>query len=326
MQRNFLSVSLLILFSTGLFSQSLKINEVMSSNGSTISDEDGAFPDWFELYNSGPSSVDLNSYGLSDDPDSLSKWRFESRVLNPNEFLLVFASDKDRQGDVFYWNTIIDWGDEWSYRLGTSEPPSDWNLLDFDDSGWLTGQTGIGYGDEDDRTIIGQVISLYARKKFQIENMDEVINLFLQMDFDDAFVAYLNGVEIARENIGEPGIPPAFDDLAVSEDFEAVLYQGGFPYEYPIDQFQSLLIEGENVLAIQIHNLAFDSSDLTFIPFLTLQLNSGIHAEQPPPILNLPTSNIQTIFTDKIMVFYIMFIDFFPDIMNTPIFSIKVNN
>ena len=268
----------------------------MSSNSSTISDEDGDYPDWFEIYNGSTMTLNLNGYSLSDDPDTLNKWQFGSREIAPNEFLLVFASDKDRDGEVFYWKNLINWGDEWALRLGTSEPPSDWNTIGFDDSQWLMRPTGIGYGDEDDQTIIQPVISFYARKKFTIDNMDQIINLILHIDFDDAFVAYLNGVEIARENIGEPGIPPAFNEPAISDEFEAKIYQGGIPDEYWIDNFYSLLTVGENVLAIEIHNLSMDSSDLTFIPFLTLQLNSGQNAEQPPSILNLPASNIHTNF------------------------------
>jgi hypothetical protein len=296
MQRFLFSVLLIYILAFSLFSQSLKINEVMSSNGSTLADEDGDFSDWLEIYNNDATPIDLFGYSLSDNLDSLSKWSFGNRNIEPHEFLLVFASDKDRHGEVFYWKNLIDWGDEWSFRLGTSEPLSTWNNLEFNDSAWMSGSTGIGYGDDDDQTIIEPVMSFYARKKFTIDNVDEIINLFLHIDFDDGFVAYLNGVEIARENIGQPGIPPAYDEPAISDEFEAKIYQGGLPDEYIIDEFQSLLTEGENILAIQIHNLDLGSSDLTFIPFLTVQLNSGINAEQPPAILNLPTSNIHTNF------------------------------
>ena len=67
---------------------------------------------------------------------------------------MVFASDKDRQGEILYWKNVINWGDEWKYRSGTSEPPVDWHTMTFDDSEWMTGSTGIGYGDDDDVTII----------------------------------------------------------------------------------------------------------------------------------------------------------------------------
>ena len=45
-------------------------------------------------------------------------------------------------------------GDTWRYFKGTEEPPATWNMLAFDDSGWLSGPTGIGYSDGDDATIL----------------------------------------------------------------------------------------------------------------------------------------------------------------------------
>lgn len=74
----------------------LYLNEMMSSNSSTIADEDGDYPDWIEIYNSGPSAIDLQGYGLSDNPGSPYKWTFPSRTIAPGAFLLVFCSDKNR--------------------------------------------------------------------------------------------------------------------------------------------------------------------------------------------------------------------------------------
>jgi len=279
--------------------QSLKINEVMASNQTTISDEDGEYSDWVELYNADSSAINLNGYSLSDDLDTLDKWQFGDISMVPNEFLLLFASDKNRQGNLDYWNTIINWGDEWKYTPGTSEPPSDWTSLDHNDSEWLSGPTGIGYGDNDDESEIDPVISLYARKIFLVENLDNVIDLIFHIDFDDAFVAYINGTEIARANIGQSGSPPTYDEPARNDGFEARIYQGGYPRKFCIHGFQSLLNEGENILAIQVHNLGESSSDMTLIPFLTLQLNSGENASRPPDILNLTTSNFHTNFKIK---------------------------
>ncbi len=74
----------------------VQISEFMASNGQTLADEDGEHPDWIELYNSGDSSVDLNGWFLTDTPSDLSKWRFPSVIIGPKEFLVVFASGKDR--------------------------------------------------------------------------------------------------------------------------------------------------------------------------------------------------------------------------------------
>ena len=152
----------------------------------------------------------------------------------------------------------------------------------------------------DDETIILPSISLFARKEFVIENLDNIIGAVLHIDFDDSFVAYINGVEIARENIGgSVGIPPAFDELAISDEFEAKIYQGGFPNRYDIDNIKSLLNTGKNILAVQVHNLDEGSSDLSFIPFFTLQEKSSSTVIQPPKILQLNTSSIHTNFKIK---------------------------
>lgn len=81
------------------------INEIQSANGSTIDDEDGDSSDWIELHNAGGQSLDLNGYGLSDDPATPFKWTFPTYHIQPGQFLIVFASDKDRKsGPYFHTN------------------------------------------------------------------------------------------------------------------------------------------------------------------------------------------------------------------------------
>lgn len=73
------------------------INELVASNGSTLLDEDGDAPDWFELFNPGATSVDLQGWGLSDDRGEPFRWVIEELVLQPGEFRTLFASGKNRQ-------------------------------------------------------------------------------------------------------------------------------------------------------------------------------------------------------------------------------------
>lgn len=74
----------------------VRINEVMASNSSTISDEDGDFEDWIELFNAGSSTVNLSGYGLSDNYDQPFKWVLPNVSIGPGQFLLVWASGKNR--------------------------------------------------------------------------------------------------------------------------------------------------------------------------------------------------------------------------------------
>ncbi len=78
-------------------SQSIYINELMASNASTIADEDGDDADWIELYNAGNAIVSLQGMGLSDDYANPFRWVFPEISLPPGEFLLVWASGKDRR-------------------------------------------------------------------------------------------------------------------------------------------------------------------------------------------------------------------------------------
>ncbi len=73
------------------------INEIMASNGTTLADEDGDFEDWIELYNPGPSAVDLRGFGLSDRSDDPFQWVFPEVIIESGDFLLVWASGKDRR-------------------------------------------------------------------------------------------------------------------------------------------------------------------------------------------------------------------------------------
>jgi hypothetical protein len=274
-------------------SQQVQINEIMSSNLSTGTDEDGEYSDWVEFYNRGDSAVDLTGWHLTDDSLQLEKWVFPSMSFGPGEHLLVWCSGKNRFPDERYYETIIRRGDTWKYRLGDSEPPADWNSLEFNDSGWSAGESGFGYGDGDDNTLVYQTLSLYARKSFLLEDTSIIRSAILSIDFDDAFVAYLNGREIARSHIGIPGNPPAHDDTG--DIHEAGIYRGLDPEQFTVEN--SLLEEGINLLAIQVHNAEWESSDLTLIPYFTLVLDES--PESPvgsPPELSYPGSELHSSF------------------------------
>ncbi|MFN8443764.1 MAG: CotH kinase family protein [Caldilineaceae bacterium] len=75
---------------------SVVINEFMSSNVTTIADEDGSFEDWIELYNSGSTAVSLLGVGLSDTIAEPFRWTFPDVTIAPGKFLLVWASGKNR--------------------------------------------------------------------------------------------------------------------------------------------------------------------------------------------------------------------------------------
>ena len=184
-----------------------------------------------------------------------------------------------------HWETAVYADDEWAYLIPESELPSDWNTIGFDDSGWSTGPGGFGYGDEDDGTEIDSALSVYLRRIFAVTNTEHLIHAILHADYDDGFVAYLNGTEIGRSiNLGEPGTFVPYDETT-STDHEAQLYWGGYPEAYTLDSLQlaSLLTAGENVLAVQVHNVGITSSDMSSNFYLSFGIADESTYYGPPP-------------------------------------------
>jgi hypothetical protein len=85
----------LCLFPQLIIAQNLVINEIMGSNQTTLTDQDGDYNDWIELYNGSSITISLNGYGLSDNSDIPFKWVFPNVTMAPNSWLLVWASGKN---------------------------------------------------------------------------------------------------------------------------------------------------------------------------------------------------------------------------------------
>jgi len=118
-------------------------------------------------------------------------------------------------------------------------------------------------------TIVPNTISIYLRKEFNIVDISAIESVLFHMDFDDGYVAYLNGVEISRAFM-DAGIPSYNQN---SNDFhEPELVYGQTPSAINVDV--NLLQDGSNILAVQVHNENINSSDLTANPFLTLGINN----------------------------------------------------
>lgn len=298
----FILLTVMLLYvANPLFSQIL-INEAGNRNAGQITDEEGNYEDWIELYNAGTDTVDLYNFGISDDAADLYKWTLPHYEFAPENFLLLYASGKDRKpvniadhyeavtGDLTYYK----------YLVPTASTPTDWMQVDFiPGAEWLSGQASVGYGDGDDASAVPTyTISAFLRYDFDIDDTSKIADAKLFVDFDDGFVAYLNGVQIAQ--YGFPGGTPAFDALS-GADHEAQLYAGYNPGEFYLDftYIKTLLTEGTNTFAIEVHNVSALSSDLTIKPFFLLGISDASTYYDPPPAWFDPavlSSNLHTNF------------------------------
>ena len=138
-----------LIFSITINSQSIRINEVVASN-SIYFDEDGDTPDWIELYNYGSEEVSLHNWNISDEENDDEPWIFPEISLLPDEYLLIWASSKDRS-EINYIRTHVNHGDEFKYIVPNGNIQY-WNTLGFNDESWDVGLSSFGYGDNDDET------------------------------------------------------------------------------------------------------------------------------------------------------------------------------
>lgn len=243
------------------------LNEASNRNYTQILDEDGETNDWIELYNGGASSVNLNGWYLSDSKKNYQKWQFGDVDIPAGGFTLVHASGKDdRQTEnqkLLKWETAVFADDNFRYKIPDNTTPSSWKNLNFDNSSWAVGKGGFGYGDHDDETIITvRSMVAYICREFYVSDANKLYEAALHIDYDDGFVAYLNGQEIARSNInGSPGWNTTANNSRESGEFEIFTIEE--------DDLKSILVSGKNVFCVEVHNVSNSSSDMSLIPYLS---------------------------------------------------------
>src|SRR5688572_28822387 len=119
---------------------------------------------------------------------------------------------------------LVRHADDWHYRFGTNAPQSDWKVASSNllDATWLTGPGGFGYEDGDDATLLtimsNRFTTVYIRHQFEVPARPGTNQrLRLTMDWDDGFVAWLDGIELARSPNapGGVGTEPAFNAISL---------------------------------------------------------------------------------------------------------------
>ena len=234
---------------------------------------------------------------LCTDQPPVQSMRIHASLLHSVTFLLFIflfiSGPKNAQGqNINHWETVVFDNDTWRYLVPQTEPEPTWRSLSFDDTSWPEGVGGFGYGDDDDGTVLENAATIFTRIAFSISDTSAIASALLHVDYDDAFVAYINDVEIARAGIGMPGDRPAFDALA-SSLHEATLYTGGTPANFTISKsrLSEILQEGTNVLAVQVHNANANSSDLSLRTFLSVGLITSDNQYRPTPSWFIPPIN-----------------------------------
>ncbi|MBN1670160.1 MAG: fibronectin type III domain-containing protein [Kiritimatiellae bacterium] len=164
-------------------------------------------------------------------------------------------------------------GAAWRYRKGTAEassPAGAWRLRGFDDSAWASGHAPIGYSAYGDvlgtelADMKGSYTCVFLRREWSLASPARVGGLELSADYDDGFVVWINGEEVARVNVGgEPGEPLACTQVAadnVNSNWTLSLSGAALPE-----------LHATNVTAVQVFNRSLTSGDLLIDPAVSVR-------------------------------------------------------
>ncbi len=260
------------------------------------------YSDWIELYNSDVVPYTLDGFFITDDLANPLKWKIpDGTVINAEGYLIVWADGyNEGPGQTYirsYWPwddfitqhyhtnfklskngeelglfsadqtgsfTFIAQGAFWKYLDDGSDQGSNWREIDFNDGDWSSGYAELGYGDGDEMTVVeygpddnDKYITTYFRHMFIMDSPENIQTLSLGLKRDDGAIIYLNGNEVARSNM--PSGLISYDTYAsstVSGSNEDTFFEWTFS--------ENNLTNGENIVAVEIHQISGSSSDISF--------------------------------------------------------------
>jgi len=225
----------------------------------------------------GHTSANVPVYAWGSNADAIS-----GVINNIDLFPLITGSQSD---------TVVARGATWKYLDDGTDQGTTWREASFDDATWQAGAAEMGYGEGDEATEVGfgpdadnKYTTTYMRHAFEVTDAYSYTDMSLDLLVDDGAVIYLNGQEVVRSNMPTGTI--SFDTFATAT-------VGGAD-ETTFAAFSvsaDLLIEGTNVLAVEVHQSNLTSSDLSFNLGMEGTQLSGPDTAAPTASLATPQDN-----------------------------------
>ncbi|HEX5176791.1 MAG TPA: CotH kinase family protein, partial [Chthoniobacteraceae bacterium] len=236
-----------------------------SLDAPTMSPFGGYITSGSEVVMSGPGTI----YYTLDGTDP----RLLGGGLNPNAQIYTSATSTE---------VLIPLGAVWRYLDNGSNQGTAWRASGFDDSTWKSGAAELGYGDTDEATRVednatpgyvqgdtNRYATTYFRKTFTATNVAAITSLTVKLEYDDAAVVYINGSEAGRA--GNIASNPAFNLYTNAAIEDTVI-------DIPVNP--AFLTEGNNTVAVEIHQASANSTDISFNLSLT-----GTRSQTATPLL-----------------------------------------
>ena len=174
---------------------------------------------------------------------------------------------------------FINYGSTWKYLDNGSNQGTTWRNTSFNDASWASGPAQLGYGDGDEATVVSygsnankKFITTYFRKTITIADASTFSSFILNVKRDDGAVVFINGTERFRTNM--PNGTISYTTKASTDAAD----DGNTPQT--IILAAGTLVTGTNVIAVEIHQRAGNSTDISF----DLQLSGA--SDVTPPIIS----------------------------------------
>ena len=212
-------------------------------------------------------------------------------VASPGNYGLIRVAltnpvNAEVTGEAWYFRlpvtqtpTLIPFGAVWKYLANGTNQGTVWRTVGFNDAAWPSGPSQLGYGggtvavptgEGDEATIVPFIdtdavtagiqknATTYFRRTFTVTDASAVTALNLSMTYDDGGVVYINGQRVAATTTATVAIPidPAFDYFVAGTAQENATLNASIP--------PTVLVNGTNTIAVEIHQQANDSSDISF--------------------------------------------------------------
>ena len=220
--------------------------------------------------------------------DDDAPWPGLAAGFGPSLQLIDPAQDNNR---VANWDAIAGGGgggsqaligitDSWKYNQSGTDLGTNWKNTSYNDGSWSSG-AGLLYVEsatlpapKNTALTLGPS-TFYFRKGFSFSGNPATTTLQINTVIDDGAVYYLNGVEVLR--MGMPSTTIGYDTFA-----NRVVNNAG--YEGPFTISSASLVQGNNVLAVEVHQANAGSSDVVF--GMTLDAESNAESPYTPGAVN----------------------------------------
>jgi len=243
------------------------------------------------------ASYIFNTENIIDNKINLKSFKNRQITLEPNPKIKGYTFNHwEIQNSIS--DTVFPMNSVWKYWDNNSIPATNWNTSAYNDASWKSGPAQLGYGDKQGKeaTVLGygpdpnnKYPTAYFRKTFTINDLSDKDNFEVTIYVDDGAAVYINGTEIGRYNL--PAGTLTFNTYTLTWNDGEYAY-----FSVP----KSILKEGDNLIAAEVHQTSGSSSDIIFNANMTYSGSITSQTINNPVFTTTLTDNmsIKAIFDD----------------------------